>query len=337
MSEWRRPTAAFISDRLGVSKSTVSRALAGHPGISKETRGRVTEVARELGYQPNAFARSLVTNRSRVVGMIIGDKWNPFYFEQLPHFIQYLSTKDIQLMLFHASPGQDVADIVPTVLKYQLEGCIIAAFSLSSKAAQICERYRVPVVLCNRTVVSGNACSVLCDNEKGARLVGELLADAGHKRLACVAGRPDRVTSHDRENGFRKGLASRDMAIHVRFDGDFTFEGGYRAGHELLKLSQIPDAVFCAADIMALGLLDAFREEGVRVPDDISVVGFDNIRAAAWPAYNLTTIAQPVDILIPRAVDLLIERIDDPGRSPEVVYLSGTLCRRGTARLPAEE
>ncbi|HEX6979724.1 MAG TPA: LacI family DNA-binding transcriptional regulator [Alphaproteobacteria bacterium] len=325
----------MISARLGVSKSTVSRALKGHRSISEKTRAAVMAIARELGYQPNAIARGLVTRRSGIIGFVIAETENPFFEEQLEKLTKHVSRREMQVLLLQVATNGDLADVIPSMLQYRLDGCIIlASVPVSKEAVATCTRYGVPVVLLNRTMPETKASSVLCNSFAGSQRIAEFLIAGGHSRIAFIAGRQNSIIAHDREAGFRAGLAAAGREIYAREEGGFTFAGGYQATKRLLSLTPRPDAIFASSDIMALAALDAIREAGLRVPDDISVIGFDGIRASAWPAYRLTTIAQPADILFERSIDLLTARIEDPNRPPEAIYVHGNMLIRGSARIP---
>lgn len=330
------PTASMISDLAGVSKSTVSRALKGHPSIPKSTRDRVLAIARDLGYEPNAMARSLVTLRSGVIGYVIGEIENPFYQEHLERLAKLTAERDMQLMLFQVARDGDLADVVPSMARYRLEGCIvIASVPTSREAIEACARYSMPVVLLNRVVREGSASSVLCNSRAGAHEIASFLVAGGHQRIAFLRGRPGAVVSEDRETGFREGLAAAGMPLFAEETGHFRFEAAYQAAMKLLKQEPRPDAIFAASDLMAFGVLDAMRDLGLKAPDDVSVVGFDDIRAAAWPAYRLTTFAQPAGVMLERAVDLLSARAGDAERPPESIFINGEFRLRRSARVPA--
>lgn len=324
----------MISQLAGVAPSTVSRALKNDPSISAKTRKRIAAIAESLGYRPNAIARSLITRRSNVVAFILGEMTNPFYSEQLEVLLRLLGQRDIQLMLFHVPAGHDVAEIIPMVLQYQLDACIIASVTLSSKASEILALNRLPTVMINRVPAHREGCAVLCDNEGCGAAVARFLAERGARRPAFVAGTAEASTSRERESGFRAGLAERGLHLALRLEGDYTMAGGFRAGCALAEAEPRPDAVFCANDIMALGVLDALRQRGVAVPAEIQIVGFDDIRAAAWPPYELTTVAQPMGVLLDRAIDLITDRIARPELLPETVYVAGTIQERRTTRRP---
>ncbi len=331
------PTTQIISTLAGVSKSTVSRALKDDARISLKTRKRIAAIADELGYTPNAMARSLVTRKSGVIGYVIGQTENLFYQEQLERIARVASERGVQLMLFQIPRGGDLAQIIPGMLQYRLDGCIIiASVPMSSASIETCARYRMPVVLLNRLAVGYSVPSVSCANFDGARRIAEFLAAGGHRRPAFIGGRLDSSISSDREAGFVAGMAAAGIAPVERRTGHFTFDGGFAAAQELINLppTRRPDAIFAASDVMAFGALDALRAAGLKAPEDVSVVGFDGARAGAWPAYDLTTFAQPIEAMFARAVDLLHRREGDAPPPAETVYIQGEFRVRKSARLP---
>jgi LacI family transcriptional regulator len=332
------PTTQIISTLAGVSKSTVSRALKDDPRISRKTRKRIAAIAEELGYTPNAMARSLVTRKSGVIGYVIGQTENLFYQEQVERISRVAFERGVHLMLFQVPLGGDLAQVIASMLQYRLDGCIvIASVPASSESLDTCARYRMPVVLLNRLAAGHSASSVFCANVDGARRVAEFLVAGGHQRIAFIGGRPDSAISDDRETGFMSGLAAAGMAVVARRTGHFTFDGGFAAARELIGVpaAQRPDAIFAASDIMAFGALDALRAAGLQAATDVSVVGFDGARAGAWPAYDLTTVVQPIDAMFARAVDLLGRRDGDAPSPPETVYIQGEFRLRKSARVPA--
>jgi DNA-binding LacI/PurR family transcriptional regulator len=329
------PTAEMISARLGVSKSTVSRALKGHRSISHGTRAKVMAMAHKIGYRPNAIARGLVTRRSGLIGFVITESENPIYEENLERFTKLVARRDMQAMLFQVSTKGDLADVVQSMLQYRLDGCIvIASVPISAAALATCAQYRLPVVLLNRLASESRASSVLCNSHSGGQKIAEFLVAGGHARIAFIGGRSNSVIAQDREAGFLTGLAAAGRGLYGRALGGFTFAGGYKAARELLALDPRPDAIFAASDIMALATLDALRDAGLRAPDDVSVIGFDDIRSSAWPAYRLTTVAQPAEALLGRSLDLLSARIEDWECPPEIIYVNGELRVRRSARIP---
>jgi DNA-binding LacI/PurR family transcriptional regulator len=330
------PTVSSISKLAGFSPSTVSRALKGDARISEKTRATIAAIAQEQGYAPNAYARSLVTQSSGLVGIVLDRLANPFYGELAEHLHKRLVEigKYPMILRFDEGALETEEDVIQPILQYRMDGCIIASASLTSRVAEACARHRVPMVMINR-VARAHSCAVSCNNYRGGIMVGELLVEAGHMRIAYVSGRQDTSTSEDRESGLRHALqkVGREPLGVVR--GHYTYDGGYAAGRELLSRRKRPDAIFAANDITALGVIDAARNLGLSVPNDVSIVGFDDIQAARWHSYRLTTVAQPVDAMITRALALLAERMHNPELEGEDISIQGELRIRSSARLPA--
>lgn len=327
-----RITSHEVALKAGVSQSTVSRVFSGDGRLSQATRERVLMVARDMGYKPNAIARGLITRRTQIVGLVASYMTNPFFPTVLQAFTQRLHELGWRVLLFTAGTSEDVDELLPEVLAYQVDGLIIVTASLSSKMTREALRRGIPVVLFNRYAPGTGASAVSCANYEGGRLVADALLDAGHQHLAYITGRADTSTNVDRQRGFLERLAERGASCEVE-PGNFTYQGGYEATLRLLSSKRCPDAIFCANDITALGTLDAARKLGIRVPEDLSVVGFDDIPMAQWAAYDLTTVRQPVEAMIEASVELLLERIENPDLGSVLKFLPGTLVRRGSARL----
>lgn len=326
-------TSRDVAQLAGVSQSTVSRTFSNDSMVALETRRKVLAAAQQLGYTPNAIARSLITHRTNIVGIVMTQITSPFHPYVLEKFIAKLQQLGRQALLFTAAPNQEVDDILPLVLQYQVDGLIIMGATLSSEMADECARQGTPVILFNRYIPGANACAVSCDNVEGGRLVANLLLDAGHRRLAYIAGPENTSTNRDREKGFSDRLWERGVTRWLRQQGRYTYDSGYEAARRLLERDDPPDAIFCASDIIALGVMDMARDLGVKVPDELSIIGFDDIPSASWSAYSLTTIREPVNQMVDATLDLLLERLDGPEIEPVVKLLPGTLIERRSARL----
>ncbi len=326
-------TSVDVARRAGVSQTTVSRVFNAEALVSKGTRARVLTAAQDLGYQPNVLARSLTTQHSRLVG-IVTQVSNPFYASVIERLNCQLQQLGRQTLLFSLEAEQEADEILPLIRQYRLEGVVITSAGLSSEMAGQCERLGIPVVLINRYVLGARVSAVCCDNVEGGRLAANLLLDAGHKRLAHIAGRAHTSTNRDREKGFTDRLRERGYRLPLREASDHDYASGREAAGRLLRRPDRPDAIFCVSDTVAFGAIDAARYDGgLRVPDDVSIIGFDDLPAAAWPAYALTTIRAPVDRMIDRALTLLLERIANPAAEPVLELLMGQLVKRGSARL----
>jgi DNA-binding LacI/PurR family transcriptional regulator len=228
--------------------------------------------------------------------------------------------------------------LVNEILQYHVDGIVLAATTLSSGLAQRCADAAIPVVLFNRVMAAGSAgtvSSVRSDNVGGGRAVARHLAQTGHRRVAYIAGNEESSTNLERERGFRDGLAERGLRIWARGVGNYDFEQARAAAREMFRPGpELPDAVFVASDHMAFGVMDVLRfERGLRIPEDVSVVGFDNVPQAAWDSYRLTTVEQPVQPMVEATVGLLQKVLrEDQHLVCENVVVPGQLVHRGSVR-----
>ncbi|MGJ7513772.1 LacI family DNA-binding transcriptional regulator [Pseudomonas baetica] len=328
-----RVTARDLAQRLGVATSTVTRAFDAHSRISAKSRERILAMADELGYRPSAIARSLNQRRTGIVALVVGDMANPFYPALLEEFSLKLRQTGRQLLLFVVPPGGDADEMMPHLLQYQVDAIVVTAARLSSHMADLCARQGVAVVFMNRRVEDPSVRSVCCDNQRMAAEIAEYLVGQQRRACAFVSGDPSISTTADRLRGFEQGLARHGLNLMARVQGGYTYEGGREAAARLFSAGQpVIDAVFCANDVMALGVLSHLRmNTHLRVPEDVAVVGFDDIRAAAWPENDLTTVHQPVSQMIDCAIRLLGEGRPDAGVIQALHELPGRLVIRSSA------
>lgn len=329
-------TAHDVARRAGVSRSAVSRCFTIGASIAPATRTRILAAAEALGYRPNALARSLITRRSGLIAVVLGQLDNPFYADLLARLAGALQAEGYRLLLFFASP-QDAPDpLVGQILPYQVDGIVLAATTLTSGLADACAAAGIPVVLVNRTTDRTAVASVTSANRDGGRLAARFLLAAGHRRCAYVAGAAGASTNRDRALGFAEVLHEAGLGPPVQAEGHYTHAGASAAARTLLGSPEPPEAVFCANDHMAIAVLDiARREFGLRIPDDLSVVGFDDAPQARWGAYALTTVEQPVDAMVAAAVALMVSQIEGHAVAMHQEIVGGALVVRDTARRPA--
>lgn len=333
----RRPSSVEVARLAGVSQATVSRVFTPGASVSPEMRAKVLAAARRLGYRPNVIARSLTQQSSHIIGLVMVRFWNPFYsFHLLQEFTHRLQSQGYWVLLLNVADDTELERTIPAALQYQVDGLIITSATLSSSLADECARFGTPVVLFNRYVLSGNLNAVCCDNVAGGRMVADALLDAGHTRLAYVAGEPGSSTNRDREQGFTARLAERGVTLYAREDGDYSYESGYQAAVRLLRHEPRPDALFCANDLMAMATLDVARcEFNLRVPQDLSVIGFDDIQMASWPKYDLTTVHQPVSRMVDATIEVLLQAIQQPNSERIMRFIAPSLVLRSSARMIA--
>jgi DNA-binding LacI/PurR family transcriptional regulator len=332
-----RPTVRTLARMAGVAVSTVSRALKNDPRISPEMRRRIAELASRAGYMPNALARTLSGGRSGLIGLVLGSVHNPFYAELLEQAVAQAADRGFRMLIVHVGPGPIEEKTSDALVQYQVDGCLVASAELTSRAADICRAQGVPIVMINR-IARRHGSSVTCENQEGGREVADFLLAGEHRRFAIVHGTIGVSTTDARERGFSTRLAEAGHHVGLHLAGHSTYDGGYAAGLQIagMQADARPDAVFALNDIMAMGVLDALRDAGLQVPEEVSVVGFDNVAAAARPSYGLTTLGQPLALMVRRGLDLLTARIGDSSLPDETVVLKGQLMvRRSARRAPA--
>jgi DNA-binding LacI/PurR family transcriptional regulator len=329
-------TSQDVARLAGVSQSTVSRALADHSSVSEETRSKVREAAATLGYRPNALARSLITQRSSLIAIVVASMDNPFYWEVLTLFSQALQASGQQLLLFTIGPHENFDSVIRKVLQYRVGGVIVVSAVLSSQAITECREAGLPVVLFNRYVDRTDLNVVACDNVEGGRSVATLLANTGHKTFGFISGVEDTSTNRDRLEGFRQQLGLLNLPMPTVEHGDYAYESGREAVKRLVLQGERPHAIFCANDIMAIGALDGLRLDlGLRVPEDISLIGFDDIPMASWSGIELTTVRQQRDRMVEASLQILNRNLASPDMPPVFHLEPGRMIVRQTVRLKA--
>ncbi len=329
----KRATSYDVARLAGVSQSAVSRVFQQGASASKAMRDKVQAAADQLGYRPNAIARGLITQRSNMVAVIISKLTNLYYPEVLVQLTQRFSERGIRVLLFALEREGDIESVMEQVLQYQVDGIITAAM-MTARQLNTVENIGIPVVFYNRTIQEELVSSVRCDQEEGERwLVGELIR-AGHRSFGIVAGPEDSTVSSERTEGAMRKLREEGISDITIAGGDYGYDTGRSCFAQIVKQrGSPPDAVIGANDVMAIGCIDEAREGfGLKVPDDISVVGFDGVGPAGYAAYDVTTVRQPVRRMTEAAISMLLERIENPDVSPEKRAFSGLRVRGGSAR-----
>lgn len=327
-----RVTSRDVARRAGVSQSSVSRAFTPGASVAKQTRQAVIDAARELGYRPNAFARSLIKRQSRIIGLMISQLDNPFYPRVVEAISRRMQANGYHVLVF-LTRGEDADDDLQEILQYPVAGLLMASATLSSRLAGECAAAGIPIVLLNRSVADAAVVSVTADNWRGGYDVAGFLLNAGHRRPAFIAGLTNASTSRDREAGFLHGLRERGVDCLTRAVGHYTFAGAESAALALFNVSTPPDAVFVANDHMAIAVMETLRSQlGLRIPDDVSVIGYDNVPQAAWASYRLTTVEQPADRMVETAVNALLAQVEGGRAIEKRIVIRGRLIVRSSAR-----
>lgn len=329
-------TSAQVAARAGVSQSAVSRVFTPGASASAKTVEKVKSAAKELGYRPNVLARAMVSGKSRIIGLVVAYLDNHFYPQALELLSNALQERGYHVLIFTASnSGEDVDNLIQDLMDYQVDGIIAASVSMSSTLADRARLAGIPVVLFNRGLDGSGLSAVTSANIEGGRKVAEFLVAGGHKRIAHISGWAGSSTGRDRSIGFRGGLEAAGLTLLAEIDGLYSRDVASAAARELMNQAAPPDAIFVGNDHMAFAVMDTLRFElGVGVPDDVSIIGYDDVPMAAWPAYSLTTVRQPVNKMVGTTIETLLGQIDDPTRPAQKTEIPGPLITRGSARLP---
>ncbi|MFF5260565.1 LacI family DNA-binding transcriptional regulator [Actinomadura viridis] len=327
----RRPTLEAVAARAGVSRATVSRVVNGSASVNPRIRADVLRAVDELGYVPNSAARSLVTQRTDAVGLVVSEppsrvfSDDPFFSVVVRAVSQELESADKQVVLMLASSPAGQARVERYVAGGHVDGVILLSLHGSDPLPAALARTGLPVVSHGRPASTDRLPYGDCDNVGGARAAVRHLLERGRRRVATIAGPPDMTAGTDRLAGYREVLSAADRRSLAAL-GDFTRESGAAAMRQLLEDDPDLDAVFAATDLMAIGALQTLRRTGRRVPDDVAVVGFDDIEAARFTDPPLTTVRQPIAEVARTIVHMLLAH--DPDRRREPVILPTELVVR---------
>jgi DNA-binding LacI/PurR family transcriptional regulator len=332
-------TSADVARLAGVSQSAVSRVFTPGASASKRTVEKVRAAAEQLGYRPNILARGLITGRTRMIGLIVAYLENQFYPVALELLSRALQARGYHILIFLAENSTErVAEVMEELLDYQVDGIITASVGMTNDLTARCDAVGIPVVLFNRGQDDPRLSEVTSDNVAGARRAAKFLISGGHRRIAHIMGWQGSSTGRDRATGFSLALAAAGQEPWAMIDGMYSRERAAEVARDLCCGPGRPDAIFVGNDHMAFAVMDVLRHElGLSVPHDISVVGYDDVPLAAWPAYDLTTVRQPVNRMVEATVEALLSQIEGEGATPAKIRIDGPLVIRGSARKPDEE
>ncbi|MGC3982445.1 MAG: LacI family DNA-binding transcriptional regulator [Steroidobacteraceae bacterium] len=331
-----KPASAHDVARVaGVSRSAVSRTFTEGASVAPATRKRVLEAAKTLKYRPNLFARSLITNRSNIIGVAVSQLDNQHYPAVVQMLSEELAKAGYRILLFITRGSQGHDPVVDELLRYRLDALILASSSLSSALAEECRAAGVPVIMFNNVDTASDVASVAGTNVLGARTIAAYFAAAGHRRFGYISGVEGDSTDQERQAGFTSYLLEKGMTAPICVSGHFTFDGALQATRTLLNRPKPPNAIFCVNDHTALAALQVARTEFNLEPGkDISIVGFDNVSVAAWPCFSLTTYSQPTVLMVARTIELMRRALEHPESAVVHARVRGELIVRNSARVP---
>ncbi|MCQ2002212.1 LacI family DNA-binding transcriptional regulator [Arthrobacter zhaoxinii] len=324
-------TGREIARLAGVSQATVSRVVQGSTRVSEENRRRVEEAMAKYGYVPNAQARAMRTQRSGTIGVIVGEFTNPWYPVMMYALAREINHADLRINFWVSDGGNSEQAAIEAIRSKQIDGLIFTTATRESPALRTALELGLPVVLVNRSLEEITSDQVVGDNTGGGASIATHFLTHGRTSVAVVGGGPWVSTGRERRQGFLDVFA--DAGIHIPPDRTpetkFSHQAGLDAGR-LLLADDPPDAIFCATDIIAFGVIDAAKERGLRVPEDLWVAGYDDIPMSAWKVLDLTTVRQPIDEMAKLALRNLLTRIDNPKAEVEQKRFPTELVLRGS-------
>lgn len=334
-------TSHDVARRAGVSQSTVSRALRGDERVSAATRRHVRAIAEQLGYVPSTIGRNLVTRSTRTLGIVVTDLTSVFYPYVISPLHDEVTARGYRMVLFTEGVETDgplgeeaLRPLTDRLLDRSIDGVVLTTSRLEGSVSRRLALRGLPFVFLTRLVDDVAADSAVVDNSLGASLAAAEAIRLGHTRIAAILGPSNTSTGRDRERGVRAALSAAGLPLldELVRRGPFTFTSGYHGMMHLLSLPEAPTVVLCANDTVAIGAYNAARTQGVAVPEDVSLVGFDDLPMAGWEVFQLTTVHQPMEEMARTAVRLLIERIegDVPPGAVRRVVVEPTLVMRRT-------
>lgn len=331
------PTLDEVARLAGVSRATASRAINGGHRVSPRALTAVEEAVSTLGYRPNPAARSLVTRRTDSVALVVPEPdervfADPFFGHTLRSVNRVLDERDLQLVLLLARPGEE-GRLLRYLSRRNIDGALVVSHHRHDRLAEHLSGLGLPAVFVGRPWAAVRTLSwVDTDNVAGGRLAARRLLDGGRRRLATIAGPADMAAGADRLAGWCEVVEGAGLSASAVRHGDFTESGGLAAARELLAVHPDLDGLFAASDLMAAGALRALAEAGRRVPDDVAVVGYDDLEVAERTSPTLTTVRNPVAEMVERATRLLLDQLADVGeREPEQVVFPPALVSRDSA------
>ncbi|MGO4054258.1 substrate-binding domain-containing protein [Vibrio cholerae] len=329
-------TMKDIARLAGVSTSTVSHVINKSRFVSDEIAERVNNAAQQLNYAPSALARSLKMNRTKTIGMLVTTSTNPFFGEVVKGVERSCYHQGYNLILCNTEgDNQRMKASINTLLQKRVDGLLLMCSTLEGERLDVFDRYPdIPIVIMDWGPILFASDKIQDNSLQGGYMAAKHLIESGHKEIGCITGPLIRHQAQMRYEGYKRALAEAGIAINPDWivESDFECEGGYQAFEKLYERGKLPSALFVSNDMMAMGVIQAASQRGLRVPDDLSLIGYDDVHIAKFMTPALTTIHQPKYRLGKAAVDTLLYRLENPDTTAQVVQLEPTLVVRNSVR-----
>lgn len=334
-------TIKTIAEKLGVSYATVSRALNNHPDVNNETKKTVIEKANELGYQPNAIARGLVNKETKTIGLMIPDITNPFFPQVARGVEEAAATADYNIFLCNTNWNSErEKHYVNALRQKQVDGLIMTPSSEKIPYLDKLLNSNLETVFISSFIKLNDYTSIIVDNAAGTEKAVEYLINKGHLNIGFIGAGEGRYANQERLKGYKKALKKNNLKVEekniINIKNSYDRKSGYNLMNHILDSfdkNKLPSAVVCYNDLMALGVIQALKEENYQIPDDMAVIGFDDIPFSSLPEVQLTTVAQPKYEMGKIALETLIEKIktDSKKQFKEKIVMSPELIIRETS------
>lgn len=326
-------TLKEVAERAGVSRSAVSRTFTHGASVSEKMRRKVEKAADELGYSPNALASSLTTGRTKLIGLVSNNFHNPIFLQVFDLFTRGLQDRGLRPLLVNLTDEIDPAASVRMLRQYSVDGVVVASSTLPPGFAKAFRDAGVPVVHSFGRFSSSPQVHVIgIDNVECGRMAARTLLERGYTNVAFLGGPESATSTQDRFKGFMQELQGKPgVTVTHSFADAYSFDAG-RA--EMLRLlqSQPAEAYFCGDDVLSIGVLSAIKDSGLSVPDDIGIIGLNDMEMARWQNIDLTTIHQPIRQIIQSSIESMQAMLTDPDRQPESRIFACSIVERRTLR-----
>ena len=326
-------TLRDVAELAQVSRSAVSRTFTKGASVSEKTRKKVMEAADQLGYSPNALASSLTTGRTKMIGLISNNFHNPVFLEVFDRFTRGLHERDLRPLLVNLTDETEPEASIRMLRQYSVDGVIVASSTLPPAFARSFRDAGIPVVHSfGRHSDTPDVDILGIDNIAAGRMAARTLIAHGYRKLAFLGGPADATSTLDREKGFMEECALNvEVKATVSFAEAYSFEAGRAEMQNLLK-APLAEAYFCGDDVLSIGAISALESAGLNVPDDVGILGLNDIEMASWENINLSTIHNPFDQIIEASIERVTALVEDQTITPEARLFDCSLIERGTLK-----
>lgn len=327
-------TLKDVAREAGVSPSAVSRAFTDGASVSDVTRDKVEKAAAALGYTPNALASSLTTGRTRLIGLVSNNFHNPVFLEVFDLFTRGLQERGLRPLLVNLTDETNPARTVRMLRQYSVDGVVVASSTLTPDFASAFRDAKIPVVHSfGRHTTTPQVHVVGIDNIEGGRIAARELVGRGYQKVAFLGGPVTATSTQDRLEGFISEMQKHShIEVSQSFSDAYSFNAGRNEMIRLLTEGDLAEAYFCGDDVLSIGVLSALKDNGKRIPEDVGIIGLNDMEMSGWENINLTTIRQPIEQIISSSIELIVAMIDDPDRYPEARLFPTSVVERGTLR-----